>query len=278
MPRIPAVFFTLTFCVACTDEPSFREPPPDVAPPDADATVTDITLDAPADTTNDLEAARAPDATNAMDAPASDAHTQTDKPPEAVAMCPSRCDTPSDCAPCYAPGETGNYCCMSNLCIFTPGTCPDAGPPTDVSPPPTDTPPTPDVGMPAPTGDGGVCALPCAGSCEGICVQLVGALPLCSRSCADNRGCAADERCVEFSRLSAPNTLGAVCVPRAGLQACPGSSAHCDRFMFSSSCRSGNVVREVPLYPACGAEIEYCPNGCVGSAMDGGLTSAGCLP
>lgn len=50
----------------------------------------------------------------------------------AMSMCPSSCRTNADCNPCLGAGEMGNYCCISNLCLFMTGACSmttgDAGP------------------------------------------------------------------------------------------------------------------------------------------------------
>jgi hypothetical protein len=45
-------------------------------------------------------------------------------------MCPSSCRAESDCAPCRTPGDPGNYCCISGLCLYMSGACMPVG--TDV--------------------------------------------------------------------------------------------------------------------------------------------------
>jgi hypothetical protein len=39
-------------------------------------------------------------------------------------MCPPSCGTTADCAPCHTAGDPGNYCCISNLCLYMTGACP----------------------------------------------------------------------------------------------------------------------------------------------------------
>jgi len=47
-------------------------------------------------------------------------------PPAGV--CPSSCRAESDCAPCRAAGDPGNYCCISGLCLYMTGACMSAPP------------------------------------------------------------------------------------------------------------------------------------------------------
>lgn len=70
-----------------------------------------------------------------------------------VGMCPASCNTNMDCMPCYSPGEMGNYCCVSNLCIFMTGTC-SATPPPPPPPGGDGGTPGPDGGTPGPDGGG----------------------------------------------------------------------------------------------------------------------------
>jgi hypothetical protein len=42
-------------------------------------------------------------------------------------MCPSSCRNESDCAPCRTPGDPGNYCCISGLCLYMTGACGPVG-------------------------------------------------------------------------------------------------------------------------------------------------------
>jgi len=42
-------------------------------------------------------------------------------------MCSSSCCAESDCAPCPTPGDPGNYCCISGLCLDTTGACGPVG-------------------------------------------------------------------------------------------------------------------------------------------------------
>ena len=69
-------------------------------------------------------------------------------------QCPASCATNTDCDRCRAPGETGNYCCISGLCLYMTGACgvtPDGGTPDVATPdamlPDTGTSP-PDTGIP----------------------------------------------------------------------------------------------------------------------------------
>lgn len=50
------------------------------------------------------------------------------------ASCPSSCGANVDCAPCATPGDPGNYCCVSGLCLYMTGACAsDAGPRSDIA-------------------------------------------------------------------------------------------------------------------------------------------------
>ena len=55
--------------------------------------------------------------------------TPTDNPP--AGMCPASCRADGDCNPCATPGDPGNYCCISGLCLYMTGACmapaPDGG-------------------------------------------------------------------------------------------------------------------------------------------------------
>ncbi len=62
-----------------------------------------------------------------------------------MGMCPSQCRTSADCNPCNTPGDQGNYCCISNLCLYMSGACPT---PTDGG-----TGPTPTGDVPTDLGD-----------------------------------------------------------------------------------------------------------------------------
>lgn len=46
-------------------------------------------------------------------------------------MCPASCRADGDCNPCATPGDPGNYCCISGLCLYMTGACmapaPDGG-------------------------------------------------------------------------------------------------------------------------------------------------------
>jgi hypothetical protein len=44
-------------------------------------------------------------------------------------MCPPSCTTNLDCNPCRTAGDPANYCCLSGLCIYMSGMCPDSPPP-----------------------------------------------------------------------------------------------------------------------------------------------------
>jgi len=52
-----------------------------------------------------------------------------DNPP--AGMCPASCRADGDCNPCATPGDPGNYCCISGLCLYMTGACmapaPDGG-------------------------------------------------------------------------------------------------------------------------------------------------------
>ena len=74
--------------------------------------------------------------------------------PDVPGQCPASCATNTDCDRCRAPGETGNYCCISGLCLYMTGACgvtPDGGTPDVATPdamlPDTGTSP-PDTGIP----------------------------------------------------------------------------------------------------------------------------------
>ncbi|MEZ4390748.1 MAG: hypothetical protein R3A48_06590 [Polyangiales bacterium] len=54
----------------------------------------------------------------------------TDTP---ASVCPSSCGSNADCNPCRSPGETGNYCCISGLCLYMTDMC-SATVPSDVPP------------------------------------------------------------------------------------------------------------------------------------------------
>ncbi len=97
--------------------PTFDVPVDDPPPPDVPATIdTPATTDTPA---------------------ATDRVTPVDNPPPRDSappgMCPSSCRSDSECNPCVTPGDPGNYCCISGLCLYMTGACmppaPDGGPP-----------------------------------------------------------------------------------------------------------------------------------------------------
>jgi len=92
--------------------PDLPPPPPDLTPP-ADTNPSPPDRTSPADTNPSP-----PDRTNPAD---------TSTP----GMCPASCRSDSDCNPCATPGDPGNYCCISGLCLYMTGACampaPDGG-------------------------------------------------------------------------------------------------------------------------------------------------------
>jgi hypothetical protein len=96
------------------DVPQFDNPtPPDLtSPPDTTPPPPDRSMP-PADTTPPP-----PDRSVAPDA-------------VSPGMCPSSCRADGDCNPCATPGDPGNYCCISGLCLYMTGACkapaPDGG-------------------------------------------------------------------------------------------------------------------------------------------------------
>jgi hypothetical protein len=59
--------------------------------------------------------------------------TDTPRPPDTSmpGMCPSSCSSDGQCGGCATPGDPGNYCCISGLCLYMTGACaapvPDGG-------------------------------------------------------------------------------------------------------------------------------------------------------
>jgi hypothetical protein len=94
------------------DVPEFDLPsqPDQPAPPD---------LTSPPDTTPPADRSMPPDTTR--------------PPPDSapMGMCPASCRADGDCNPCATPGDPGNYCCISGLCLYMTGACmappPDGG-------------------------------------------------------------------------------------------------------------------------------------------------------
>ena len=109
--------------------PSF-DVPVDNTTPDVPTSI-DASVDRP--TTTDTGTTDRPTTT---DTGTTDRPTTTDT--GSPGMCPASCSNDGQCSPCAAPGETGNYCCISGLCLYMSG---------------ASAAPAPDRGTPA--GDGG---------------------------------------------------------------------------------------------------------------------------
>ncbi len=67
--------------------------------------------------------ARPPVDVSPPDAPAPVDASLPDVPDVVVGTCPSTCARDNECLPCLTPGDPGNYCCISGLCLYNLSVC-----------------------------------------------------------------------------------------------------------------------------------------------------------
>lgn len=64
-----------------------------------------------------------PDTFTPVDRPVTQPDTSTPPRDTSTSVCPSSCGSNADCNPCRSAGETGNYCCISGLCLYMTDMC-----------------------------------------------------------------------------------------------------------------------------------------------------------
>jgi hypothetical protein len=92
------------------------------------------------------------DRVTAVDRPVTLPDVNPPRPDVPASVCPSSCVSNTDCNPCRSAGETGNYCCISGLCLYMTDMC-SSTVPSDVPP--------------GGGGDGGDGGLPGGGGADG---------------------------------------------------------------------------------------------------------------
>jgi hypothetical protein len=73
------------------------------------------------------------DRVTAVDRPVTRPDVNPPRPDVPASVCPSSCGSNTDCNPCRSAGETGNYCCISGLCLYMTDMC-SSTVPSDVPP------------------------------------------------------------------------------------------------------------------------------------------------
>jgi len=73
------------------------------------------------------------DVTSGADRPLIRPDVNMSRPDVSTSVCPSSCGSNADCNPCRSAGETGNYCCISGLCLYMTDMC-SSTVPSDVPP------------------------------------------------------------------------------------------------------------------------------------------------
>ncbi|MFO0629193.1 MAG: hypothetical protein U0325_26700 [Polyangiales bacterium] len=94
------------------------------------------------------------DRVTAVDRPVTQPDRSTPPPDTSTSVCPSSCGSNADCNPCRSAGETGNYCCISGLCLYMTDMC-SSTVPSDVPPGGGGDGGGGDGGLPGGGGDGG---------------------------------------------------------------------------------------------------------------------------
>ncbi len=125
----------------------------------------------------------------------------------------------------------------------------------------------------------------CPSSCDdcgGVCLTYTNVVPVCTRTCADARGCNDGEVCAELSTVGGGfRSPGRICLPVVGPRMCPEATSwtHCDP-AFRSFCEGSSRLVQSSAFtstPFCTLLYQHCPGGCV-TVSPGPAGLAQCAP